>query len=202
MDFTDLNKTCLKDSYSLPKIDKLVDATASHALLSFMDAFSGYHQMLLYPEDQEKTAFITDRGLHCYKVMPFGLKDAGATYQRLVNKLFEPPIKRTMEVYVDDMIVKSKAEEDHNRDLQKTFTILRAFNMKLNPKKCFFRVRSGKFLGHRGIEANPVKIQAVLDMKPPRNVQEVQLLRGCVTALRQFMSRSADKCEPFFRVLR
>jgi len=206
VDFTDLNKACPKDSYPLPKIDKLVDATAGHALLSFMDAFSGYHQIPLCPEDQEKTAFITDRGLHCYKVMPFGLKNAGATYQRLVNRLFEPLIGQTMEVYVDDMIVKSKLEGDHNRDLQKTFEILRAFNMKLNPKKCVFGVRSGKFLGfmisNRGIEANPDKIQAILDMKPPRNVREVQRLTGCIAALGRFMSRSADKCQPFFRVLR
>ena len=90
VDFTDLNKACPNDSYPLPKIDKLVDAMAGHALLSFMDAFSGYHQVALCPEDQEKTAFITDRDLHCYKVMPFGLKNAGASYQRLVNKPFEP----------------------------------------------------------------------------------------------------------------
>jgi len=89
VDFTDLNKACPKDSYPLPKIDKLVDAMAGYALLSFMDAFSGYHQILLYPDDQEKTAFIIDQGLHHYKMMPFGLKNAGATYQRLVNKLFK-----------------------------------------------------------------------------------------------------------------
>ena len=90
VDFTDLNRAYPKDSYPLPKIDKLVDATARHSLLSFMDAFSGYHQIPLCPEDQEKTMFIIDRGLHCYKVMSFGLKYTGATYQRLVNKLFEP----------------------------------------------------------------------------------------------------------------
>jgi len=123
MDFTALNKACPKDSYPSPKVDKLVDATAGHTLLSFMDAFSEYHQIPLYPEDQEKMAFITDRGLHCYKVMPFGLKNAGATYQRLVNKLFERLIGQTMGAYVDDMIVKSKAEEDYSCDLQKTFEI-------------------------------------------------------------------------------
>ena len=162
MDFTDLNKACPKDSYPLPKIDKLVGATVGHALLSFMDAFSGYHQIALCPEDQEKTAFVIDCGLHYYSVMPFGLKNVGVTYQCLVNKLFEPLIGQTVEVYVDDMIMKSKAKEDHSSNLQKTFEILRAFNMRLNPKKCVFRVRSGKFLGfmisHRGIEVNPDKI--------------------------------------------
>ena len=146
IDFTDLNKTCPKDSYLLPKIDKLADATAGHAFLSFMDAFSGYHQIPLCPKDQEKTAFITDRGLHCYKMMPFGLKNAEAPYQRLVNKLFESLNGQTMEVYVDYMIVKSKTEGDYGGDMRKTFDILRAFGMKLNPKKCVLGVRSGKFL--------------------------------------------------------
>jgi len=198
VDFRDLNKACPKDSYPLPKIDRLVDVMASHALLSFMDAFSGYHQTPLCLEDQEKTSFITDRSLHCYKVMSFGLKNAGATYQQLVNKLFEPLIAQTMELYVDDMIVKSKVEEDHSYDLQKKFEILRAFNIKLNSKKCVFGVPSEKFLSfmnrNRGIEANPDKIQAVLDVKPPRNVREVQCLTGYTAALGQFMSRSADKC--------
>jgi len=90
MDFTDLNKAFPKDNYPLPKIDKQVDATAGHALLSFVDAFSGYHRIPLSQEDQEKTAFIYDRGLHCYRMRPFGLKNAGDTYQRLLNKLFEP----------------------------------------------------------------------------------------------------------------
>jgi len=182
-----LNKGYPKDSYCVPKIDKLVDATAGHALLSFIDAFSGYHQIPLCPKDQEKATFITDHGLHCYKVMPFGLKNIGATYQRLVNKLFEPLIGQTIEVYVDDMIMKNKAEEDHSRDLRKTFEILRAFNMKLNPKKCVFGVRSGKFpsfmISNGGIEANPDKIQVVLDIKPPQNVQEVQHLTGCIATL-------------------
>jgi len=108
MDFINLNKACPKDSYPLLKIDKLVDAMVGHALLSFMDTFFGYHQLPLYPEDQEKTESNMDRGLHCYKMMPFGLKNAGATYQRLVNKLFEPLIGQTMEVYIDDMIFYEK----------------------------------------------------------------------------------------------
>jgi len=138
VDFIDLNKACPKDSYPLPKIDKLVDATSDHALLSFMDAFSGYHQISLCPEDQEKRAFITDRGLHCYKVMSFGLKNAGAMYQRLVNKLFKPPNRQSMEVHVDGMIVKSMLDTEHGQDIQKTFDILQTFSLKLNPKKCVF----------------------------------------------------------------
>ena len=125
IDFTDLNKACPKDSYPLPRIDQLVDSTAGHQLLSFMDAFSGYNQIKMDEADQEKTSFITSQGLFCYKVMPFGLKNAGATYQRLVNHMFRPQIGRNVKVYVDDMLVKSIDEGSHLDDLQETFETLR-----------------------------------------------------------------------------
>ena len=107
IDYTDLNKACPKDCFSLPKIDQLVDATTSHQLLSFMDAFSGYNQIRMHHDDEEKIAFVTNRGLYCYKMMPFGLKNVGATFQRLINKVFKNQIGRNMKGYVDDMIVKS-----------------------------------------------------------------------------------------------
>ena len=174
VDFTDLNKACPKDSYPLPRIDQLVDSTASHKLLSFMDAFFEYNQ--------EKTSFVTNQGLFCYEIMPFGLKNAGATYQRLVNHMFRPQIERNVEVYVDDMLVKSLDEEEHLDNLQETFDTLRRFSMKSNPSKCVFGVSLGKFLGfmvsHREIEANPEKIKAILNMKPPQSIKEVQSLTG------------------------
>ena len=113
MDYTDLNDVCPKDSFPLPRIDQIVDASAGHGMLSFMDAFSGYHQIPMHPPDAEKTSFITPQGLYCYNVMPFGLKNAGATYQRLVTKMFRPLLGTTMEVYIDDMLVKSKQRPDH-----------------------------------------------------------------------------------------
>ncbi|KAI5315154.1 hypothetical protein L3X38_044330 [Prunus dulcis] len=162
-DYTDLNKSCPKDSFPLPRIDQLVDATAGHELLSFMDAYSGYNQILMHPPDSEHTAFITDKGLYCYNVMPFGLKNAGATYQRLVNKIFIGYIGNIMEVYVDDMLVKSRTAEEHLQNLSIMLGILKDYRMRLNPKKCAFGVSSGKFLGfmisQRGIEANPKKIR-------------------------------------------
>ena len=204
VDFTDLNKACPKDSYPLPHIDQLVDSTAGHQLLSFMDAFSGYNQIKMEEADQEKTSFVTSQGLFCYEVMPFGLKNAGAKYQRLVNHMFRPQIGRNIEVYVDDMLVKSLDEGKHLDDLQETFNTLRRYNMKLNPSKCAFGVASGKFLGfivsHRGIEANPEKIKAILDMKPPQNIKEVQSLTGRVAALNKFVSKATDKCLPSFKV--
>ena len=129
----------------------------------------------MHPNDQEKTSFITDRGTYCYKVMPFGLKNAGATYQRLVNRMFAAQLGKTMEVYIDDMLVKSLKAEDHINHLQQTFDLLRKYNMKLNPEKCTFGVQSGKFLGYlvskRGIEANPSQIKAVLDIPSPKCVK-------------------------------
>lgn len=108
MDFTYMNKACPKDSFPLAHIDQLIDATAGNELLSFLDAYSGYSQILMEEEDQEKTTFITHQETYCYTVMPFGLKKVGATYQRLVTKMFKDHLGRTMEVYIDDMLVKSK----------------------------------------------------------------------------------------------
>ena len=180
IDFTDINRACPKDSFPLPRIDLIVDATAGHELLSFMDAFSGYNQISMDPDDQEKTSFFTGQGTYCYCVMPFGLKNAGATYQRLVNKMFQKQIGTTMEVYIDDMLVKSTTAELHIVHLSEAFQILRKYNMKLNPAKCAFRVSTEKFLGfivnHRGIKANPDKIKVVLDMPSPSGIKEVQRL--------------------------
>ena len=125
VDFTDLNKAYPKDSYPLPRINQLVDSTVGHRLLSFMDAFSRYNQIRIDKADQEKTSFVTSQCLFCYKVMPFDLKNAGATYQRLVNHMFRPQIVWNVEVYVDDMLVKSYYEGKHLNDLQETFDTLR-----------------------------------------------------------------------------
>ncbi|KAJ9535409.1 hypothetical protein OSB04_un001477 [Centaurea solstitialis] len=171
-----------------------------------MDAYSGYNQILMHKDDQEKTAFMTDKGIYCYKVMPFGLKNAGSTYQRLVNRMFKDHLGRTMEVYIDDMLVKSERSQDHIQHLKQSFDILREYKMKLNPTKCSFGVRAGKFLGYmvtrRGIEASPEQIKAILEIQSPRNIKEVQKLTGRVAALNRFISRSSDKCHLFYNVLR
>ena len=144
--------------------------------------------------------------LYYYKVMPFGLKNVGATYQRLVNKMFSKQIGRNMEVYVDDMLVKSKEEFAHLDDLKETFATLRKYKMKLNPSKCAFGVASGKFLrlvvSQRGIKTNPKKVQAILDMASPKTVKEVQKLIGRIAALNRFVSKETDKCLPFFKILK
>ena len=170
-----------------------------------MDAFSGYNQIVMDKADQEETSFITNKGLFCYKVMPFGLKNARATYQRLMNRMFHDQIGKNVEVYIDNMLVKSKEEGDHLKDLEETFKTLRRYQMKLNPSKCAFGVSSSKFLGfmvsQRGIEANPYKIKAILEMQPPRTIKETQGLTERIATLNRFVSRSTDKCLPFFKVL-
>ena len=206
IDFTDINKACPKDSFPLPRIDLIVDATAGHELLSFMDAFFGYNQISMDPNDQEKTSFITAQGTYYYRVMPFGLKNAGATYQRLVNRMFQKQIGTTMEVYINDMLAKSTKSDLHIAHLFEAFQILRNYNMKQNLAKCAFGVSTGKFLGfivnHRGIEANPDKIKALIDMSSPSRIKEVQRLTGRIAALSRFVSRASDKCQPFFEVLK
>ncbi|XP_071900985.1 uncharacterized protein [Coffea arabica] len=206
VDFTDLNKACPKDCYPLPRIDQLVDSTAGYEIFCFLDAFKGYHQIALDEEDQEKTSFITEDGTYCYVTMPFGLKNAGATYQRLVNKLFRNQIGRNLEVYVDDMLVKSRTQGQFISDLREIFEVLRHSRMRLNPKKCTFGVRSGKFLGYmiskEGVRANPDKIKAIMDMAPPRNIKEVQRLTGRMAALNRFLSKSAVRGSPFFKALK
>ena len=175
IDFTDLNKACPKDPFPLPRIDQLVDSASRHARLSFLDAFQGYHQIPMNPADQEKTAFTTPRGTYCYRVMPFGLKNAVATYQRMVTKMFGHMIGKMVEVYIDDILVKSLREENHLADLLQVFDILREGNLHLNASKCKFCVGSGKFLGHvvsrRGIEANPDQIVALINLAEPRNIK-------------------------------
>ena len=138
--------------------------------------------------------------------MSFGLKNAGVTFQRLMNKMFTHQIGRNVQVYVDDMLVKSLRKKDHLNDLQKTFDTLRSYNMKLNPSKCVFRVTAGKFLSfmvsQRGIEVNSEKVRAIMKLGPLRTVKEVQSLNGKIAALNRFISKATDKCLPFIRILR
>ncbi|KAL0328211.1 UNVERIFIED_CONTAM: Retrovirus-related Pol polyprotein from transposon opus [Sesamum calycinum] len=174
-------------------------------MLSFLDAYQGYNQISLAPEDQEKMRLVTDQRVFCYNVMPFGLKNIGTTYQRLVNHMFQNQIGRNMEVYIDDMLVKSAKEQDHIEDLEECFQILTTFGMKLNPAKCTFGVRGGKLLGYmiskRGIEVNLEKINAIMDMSPLKSIREVQKLVGRLAVLNRFISRSADKSLHFFKIL-
>ncbi|PKA46155.1 RNA-directed DNA polymerase like [Apostasia shenzhenica] len=206
VDFRSLNQACPKDTYPLPHIDTMIDRTVGYEVMSFLDAFSRYHQIWMAKEDEEKTAFITDYGTYCYKVMPFGLKNAGATYQRMIDAVFKNQRGRNLEAYVDDVLVKSKTLTEHLGDLRETLDTLRRYNLKLNPAKCTFGAASGKFLGYlvsvRGIEANPDKISAIQSMPSPKTAKEIQKLAGRINSLGRFISKVGDRCSPFFRCLR
>ncbi|XP_074328071.1 uncharacterized protein LOC141665984 [Apium graveolens] len=206
VDYTSLNSACPKDSYPLPNIDQLIDATSGHIMLSFINAFSGYNQVKMNPADIAKTAFITHRAVYAFVMMPFGLINAGATYQKMMNTIFKDQLGRNMESYVDDMISKSVTIPEHIQDLRECFDNLRKYNMKLNPEKCTFGVPSGKFLdflvSERGIEANPEKIKAIMEMTVPRTQKDIQKLAGCLAALQRFIPKLAEKCLPFFELLK
>ena len=162
-----------------------------------MATFQGYHQIALAAEDREKIALISPNANYHYTMIPFGLKDAGATYQRMMTKMFRDKIGHTVEVYIDDIVVKSKQEAWHIEDLQGVFEVLRQHKLRLNADKCAFGVRACKFLGYqitnRGIEVNPDQIEAMKRLKLSSNPKEVQVLTGMLTALNRLISKFADR---------
>jgi hypothetical protein len=206
LDYTGLNKACLKVPYPLLRIDQIVDSTAGCETLSFRDAYSGYHQIKMKESNQLVTSFITPFGMYCYTTMSFGLRNAGATYQRCMNHVFGEHIDRTVEAYVDDIVVKTRKASDLLSDLETTFKCLRAKGVKLNPEKCVFGVPRGMLLGfivsERGIKANPEKITAITNMGPIKDLKGVQRVMGCLAALSRFISRLGEKGLPLYRLLR
>jgi hypothetical protein len=202
IDFTVLNKPCPKDEFPLPRIDNLVDAAASSELMSLLDCYSGYHQICMKKEDEPKTSFITPSGTYCYLWMPEGLKNARGSFSRMTARVLHSQIGRNVLAYVDDIIVKSMKQENHIANLQETFANFRQAGLKLNLEKCVFGVKKGKFLGYKGIEANPRKIEAILRMEPPSRKKGAQRLAGRLASLNRFISRSAEKNLPFFEILK
>ena len=158
------------------------------------------------PEDREETTFTIEWGTYCYRVMPFGLKNTGSTYQRAVTTLLHDMIHKEVEVYVDDMIVKAKEREAHLPALRKFFERLRKYHMRLNPQKCTFGVTAGKMLGFmittRGIEVDPSKIKAILEMEPPQTEKGVRSFLGKVQFISRFIAKLTTTCEPLFHLLK
>ena len=206
IDFRDLNKASPKDDFPLPHIDTLVDNTAGYKIFSFMDGFSGYNQIKMAVEDREKTSFITPWGTFCYRVMPFGLKNAGATYQRAMTALFHDMMNKELEVYVDDMIVKSRTIEGHFEDLKKLFNRLEKYKLRLNPQKCVFGAMGGKLLGFMvsedGIRVDETKTRAIIEMPPPRTEKEIRGFLGRIQYISRFIAQLTPICEPIFKLLR
>ncbi|KAM2296835.1 hypothetical protein ACFX1S_036454 [Malus domestica] len=192
----------------MPISDLLIDAAANHAILSFMDGHAGYNQIFIAEADVHKTAFRCPGALGTYEwvVMPFGLKNAGATYQRAMNTIFHDLIGTIVEVYIDDVVVKSKHRRTHLEDLRQAFLRIRQHNLKMNPAKCAFGVSAGNFLGflvhHRGIEVDENKARAIISAPPPTTKKQLQSLLGKINFLRRFIANSAGKMKAFSTLLK
>uniref|UniRef100_A0A2N9I5K1 Uncharacterized protein n=1 Tax=Fagus sylvatica TaxID=28930 RepID=A0A2N9I5K1_FAGSY len=191
VDFRNFNKACPKDKFPLPNMDLLIDSAAGHAMFSFMDGFSDYNQIRMSTKDVEKTAFRTPIGNFYYTVMPFGLKNAGATYQRTMTAMFHDMMHKEIEDYVDDIVVKSKKREDHLGILRRVFDRCRLYKLKMNPLKCAFGVSAGKFLGflvhNRGIDVDPAKASVIATMKAPTSHKELKSFLGRLSYIRRFI---------------
>ncbi|KAM1052732.1 hypothetical protein ACFX2J_000318 [Malus domestica] len=208
VDYRNINGTTPKDDYPMPMADLSIDAVAKHKVLSFMDGNAGYNQIKMAPEDIHKTAFRCPGhvGAYEYLVMPFGLKNAGATYQRAMNAIFHDLIGQSMEVYIDDIVVKSKTEEQHLEDLRQALARMKIHKLKMNPKKCEFGVRAGNFLGflvhQRGVEVDKNKSRAIMESPSPTNKVQLQRLLGKINFLRRFFANLAGKIQPLTPLLR
>ena len=203
IDYRSLNSATPKDEYSMPVVDLLVDRSAGHSIISTMDGHSGYNQIWIAEDDVHKTAFRGPGSIGTFEwvKMPFGLKNAGATYQRAMNAIFHDLIGTFLECYIDDIIVKSDGIDNHIEHLRKSFDRMRSFKLKLNPLKCAFGVSAGNFLGYvvhkKGIQIDKNKAQAIIQSKPPSNKKELQRFLGQVNFLRRFISNAAGKTKVF-----
>ncbi|CAL9012200.1 unnamed protein product, partial [Prunus brigantina] len=203
VDFGNLNLATPKDEYPMPMVDLLIDGAAKHEILSFMAGHSDYNQNFIAEEDVHKTAFRCPESIGTFKyvVMPFGLKNAGATYQRAMSAIFHDMIGRNFEVYIDDVVIKSESRLGHLDDLRSAFERMRRNQLKMNPKKCAFGVSAENFLGflvhQRGIEIDKNKAKAIIDAPPPKNKKGVQSLLGQINFLRRFIANSVGKVESF-----
>ncbi|KAK1646488.1 hypothetical protein QYE76_064293 [Lolium multiflorum] len=208
IDFRNLNSATPKDEYPMPVAETLINAAAGHKILSFMDGNAGYNQIFMAPEDIHKTAFRVPGsvGLFEYVVMTFGLKNAGATYQRAMNYIFHDLIGKLVEIYIDDVVVKSVATDGHLEDLRQVLDRTRKFGLRMNPKKCAFGVTAGQFLGflvhERGIEIGLKSQEAVRTMKPPTTKKELQCLIGKINFVRRFISNLSGRIEPFMGLVK
>jgi ribonuclease HI len=206
VDFRNLNKACPKDEFPLPNMDLLIDSAAGHAMFSFIDGFSSYNQIFMFSKDTEKIAFRTPIGNFYYTVMPFRLKNAGATYQRTMTAMFHDMMHREIEDYVDDIVVKSKTREDHFGILKKVFERCRLYKLKMNPLKCAFGVSAGKFLGflmHQcGIDVDPARASAIATIKPPTSHKELKSFLGKLSYIRRFIPGLAAITSAFSPLLK
>jgi hypothetical protein len=208
IDFRNLNRATPKDEYPMPIVDTLINNASGNRIISFLDGNAGYNQIFMAEEDASKTSFICLGfiGLFEWVVMTFGLKNDGTTYQRAMNLIFHELLGNTVEVYIDDIVVKSAEFSSHIADLRKAFDKIRRYDLKMNPRKCAFGVSAGKFLGfvihEHGIEIDPDRIKSIRNVGPPTCKVKVQKFLGKVNYLRRFISNLAGKIDAFTPILR
>ena len=206
IDFRNLNRACLKDNYPLPKMDHILQKVVGAKRISLLDGFSGYNQVLVYPTDQHKTAFTTPWGTFMYVKMPFGLMNVGATFQRAMDIAFSEDIGVFIVIYLDDITVYSKSDEEHLAHLRKVFNKCRKYGLSLNPKKTLFGLEEGKLLGHiiseEGIKIDPQRIEGILQISHPRNIKELQSFIGKINFLRRFIPNLAELLKEITNMLR
>jgi hypothetical protein len=205
VDYRDINKACPKDNFPTPFVDQIVDDCAGSEIFSLMDGFSGYNQINIAPEDQHKTAFICPWGTFAYRKLPFGLKNAGATFQRAMSYAFHD-IKHIVQPYLDDLPAHSLRRVDHPNHLRAIFVRCRFYRIRLNPHKCVFCVESDRLLGfivsRHGIRVDPIKVEAILNLPPPSSLRQLQSLQGKANFLRRFIPNYAEITRGFTRLLK
>jgi hypothetical protein len=203
VDFGDLNRATPKDEYPMPVAETLINAAAGNKILSFMDGNAGYNQIFMALKDIHKTTFRVPSavGLFEYVIMTFGLKNAGAMYQHAMNYIYHDLINMLVEIYKDDVVVKSTSTGGHLEDLRQVFEWTKRFGLKMNPKKCALGVSAGQFLGflvhERGIEISLKSQEAVRTVVPPTMKRELQHLIGKINFVRRFISNLSRRIEPF-----
>jgi hypothetical protein len=208
IDFRDLNRATPMDGYPMPVANLLVDAAAGHKVINFMDGNAGYNQIFMAIEDISKTAFRCPRhiGLFEWIVMTFGLKNAGATYQRAMNYIFHELIGQVIEIYIDDVVIKSLNHDTHLEDVKRTLESTRKHSLNMNPNKCAFGVSAREFLGflvhEGGIEVGKKSMKAIDEVVHPTNLKELQSLLSKINFVRRFISNLSQKVLPFSPLLK
>ena len=206
IDFRNLNKVSLKDNYPLPKMDHILQKVVGSQRMSMLDGFSGYNQVLVHPDDQEKTTFTMPWGTFMYSKMPFGIMNVGATFQRAMDIAFSEEKDKFVVIYLDDITVFSKIDEKHLQHLERVFLKCLKFGVSLNPKKPHFTLEEGKILGHiiskDGIKIDPARVEAIGQIALPRSKKEVQSFIGKVNFLRRFIIDCAENMRIITKMLR
>jgi hypothetical protein len=196
VDFRNLNRCSRKDNYPLPKMEHILQRVTGSARMSMIDGFSGYNQIYVFPEDREKTTFTTPWGTFMYAKMPFGLMNAGETFQRAMDIAFIGEKYKFVVIYLDDITMFSKSDQEHYQHLEKVFLKCRKFGLSLNPKKSLFSMKEGKLLGHivsaEGVKIDPSRVEAIKTLSLPRSKKEIQSFLGKINFLRRFISNFVE----------